>query len=74
MKIIIQPQLKFLNRRYYLIITNLYKKMISIILPIRSEVQGIEKTIQSIISQTLDKDYEIIITDGMNRRGTSLSA
>lgn len=44
--------------------------MISIILPIRSEVQGIEKTIQSIISQTLDKDYEIIITDGMSTDGT----
>jgi len=44
--------------------------MISFILPILNEVQSIEKTIQSIISQTIDKDYEIIVADGMSTDGT----
>ena len=44
--------------------------MISFILPIRNEVQSIEKTIQSIISQTIDEDFEIIVADGMSTDGT----
>ena len=44
--------------------------MISFILPIRNEVQSIEKTIQSIYSQTIDKDFEIIVADGMSTDGT----
>jgi glycosyltransferase involved in cell wall biosynthesis len=45
--------------------------MISFILPIRNEVQSIEKTIQSICSQTIDNDFEIIVADGMSTDGTS---
>ncbi|MBL52121.1 MAG: hypothetical protein CMG57_09215 [Candidatus Marinimicrobia bacterium] len=48
----------------------LSKIMISFILPILDEVQNIEKTIQSIISQTIDKNYEIIVADGMSTDGT----
>ena len=44
--------------------------MISIILPIRNEVQSIEKTIQSIIYQTVDEDFEIIVADGNSSDGT----
>ena len=44
--------------------------MISFILPIRNEFQVIEKTIQSIISQTIDEDFEIIVADGMSTDGT----
>jgi len=44
--------------------------VISFILPIRNEVQSIEKTIQSIISQTIEKDYKIIVADGMSTDGT----
>ena len=44
--------------------------MISFILPIRNEVQSIEKTIQSICSQTIDKDFEIIVADGNSSDGT----
>ena len=44
--------------------------MISFILPIRNEVQSIEKTIQSIISQKIEEDYEIIVADGMSTDGT----
>jgi len=44
--------------------------MISFILPIRNEVQSIEKTIQSILSQTIDEDFEIIVADGNSSDGT----
>jgi succinoglycan biosynthesis protein ExoA len=44
--------------------------MISLILPIRNEVQSIEKTLQSIFSQTIDGDFEIIIADGNSSDGT----
>ena len=44
--------------------------MISFILPIRNEVQSIEKTIQSIVSQTIDEDFEIIVADGNSSDGT----
>ncbi len=44
--------------------------MISIILPIRNEIQFIEKTIESILSQGSNEDIEIIIADGMSNDGT----
>lgn len=44
--------------------------MISIIIPIRNEAQSIEKIIQSILSQTIDKDFEIIVADGNSSDGT----
>jgi succinoglycan biosynthesis protein ExoA len=44
--------------------------LISIILPIRNEFQGIEKTLQSIFSQTINKDFEIIVVDGNSSDGT----
>ena len=44
--------------------------MISIVLPLRNEVQSIEKTIQSIFSQTIEEDFEIIVADGMSNDGT----
>ncbi len=44
--------------------------MISFILPIRNEVQSIEKTIQSIFSQTIDEAFEIIVAYGMSTDGT----
>ena len=44
--------------------------LISIILPIYNEANFIEKIIQSIISQTIEEDYEIIVADGMSTDGT----
>ena len=44
--------------------------LISIILPIYNEANFIEKTIQSIFSQTIDKDFEIIVADGNSSDGT----
>ena len=44
--------------------------MISLILPIRNEVQSIEKTIQSIFSQTIEEDFEIIVAEGLSTDGT----
>jgi len=44
--------------------------MISFILPIRNEVQSIEKTIQSIFSQTIEEDFVIIVAYGMSTVGT----
>ena len=44
--------------------------MIPLILPIRNEVQSIEKTIQSIFSQTIDESFEIIVAYGMSTDGT----
>jgi len=44
--------------------------LISFILPIRNEAQSIEKTIQSIFSQTIDEDFEIIVADGNSSDGT----
>ena len=43
---------------------------ISFILPIRNEENFIVKTIQSIFSQTIEEDYEIIVADGMSNDGT----
>jgi succinoglycan biosynthesis protein ExoA len=44
--------------------------MISLILPIRNEGQSIEKTLQSIFFQTIDKEFEIIVADGNSSDGT----
>jgi succinoglycan biosynthesis protein ExoA len=43
---------------------------ISFILPIRNEENFIEKTIQSIFSQTIEEDFEIIVADGNSSDGT----
>jgi succinoglycan biosynthesis protein ExoA len=43
---------------------------ISFILPIRNEENFIVKTIQSIFSQTIEEDFEIIVADGMSNDGT----
>ena len=39
-------------------------------MPIRNEENFIEKTIQSIFSQTIEEDFEIIVADGMSTDGT----
>ena len=44
--------------------------MISFILPIRNEFEGIKKTLQSIVSQIIDDDFEIIVADGNSSDGT----
>ena len=44
--------------------------MISFILPIRNEKSFINKTLQSIFSQTIDEDFEIIVADGNSSDGT----
>ena len=44
--------------------------LISIILPIYNEANFIEITLQSIISQTIEEDYEIIVADGNSSDGT----
>jgi succinoglycan biosynthesis protein ExoA len=44
--------------------------LISFILPIRNEKSFINKTLQSIFSQTIDEDFEIIVADGNSSDGT----
>ncbi len=44
--------------------------MISIILPIRNEIENIRDLLDSILHQTIEDEFEILIADGMSSDGT----